>query len=419
MTTSKIDQDVKAICQALGIEENDLRVVMPNWVNVMRQGVIVTLHLSRWRAIARLTPEHLGLSFEDQAEQEAFEKTMRLGDVYLLPDRYLKTLNSIDSGARKAIKKFAAQTYHGDFLTPQAFVEWREENEQFEARYFQVRNEVFDNWQSILFEVADSHMANARAAYRREKAHSQATGKTSQLVEKYTESQFVSQYVDAILAAIPGAQEVFDSFGYKVDLAYIPLPSMIAEDQAEAEVAFLRVQTERAKSEAEIAMHREVMDNYKARANELVVGHMKSLVATLNDTLYQAALDVLTTTQANQRLHPRSVVQLRAAIDRIRALNVLDYGDIEKMVSQAESILTQAPEGRTTTQVEAKLRDIATVTRATLITLDAMPDRGRRVVEVADVPTAQVVRQARARLGLGTEGTPQVPQTRQARVDGI
>lgn len=411
--TTRIEQDVKAITQALGLGESDLKVVVPNWVNVMRQGVIVTIHLSRWRATTRLTPEHLGLVFEDEAEQESFEKTMRLGEVYLLPARYIKTLASIDSGARKNVKKHAAQTHHGDFLTPQAYFDWKSENSEFMARYFAVRDEIFSNWESILFEVADSHMANARAAYRREKSHTEATGRPSKLVSQYSEAQFVSRYVDAILEAIPGAQEVYDSFGYNVDLAYIPLPSMIADDQAQAEAAFAWSEAEKSKAQAEVDMHREVMANYKSRMNELVVGHMKSLITTLNDTLYQAASDVLATTQANKKMHPRSVVQLRGAIDRIKALNVLDYEDIERMVSQAESILSQSPEGRDAAQVEAKLHDIVTVTRATLVSLDEMPERGRRVVEFAGVPQVETVRQARARLGLA-EVAPE-PQTRGAR----
>lgn len=413
--TTRIEQDIKTITQALGIETSDIKVIIPDWLKLMRQGVIVNIHLSRWRATTRLTPEHLGLIFDDDAEREAFEKTMRLGEVYLLPARYIKSLASIDSGARKNVLKHAAQTHHGAFLTPEAYFRWKSDNQEFIDRYYSIRDEIFANWETILFEVADSHMANARAAYRREKSHTEATGKESKLIAQYTEAQFVSRYVDAILEAIPGPQEVYDSFSFIVDLAYIPLPSLIAEEQAQAEIEYARAEAEKAKTQAEVELQREVMANYKARVDELVVGHVKSLVSTLNETLYQAASDILATTQTNQRLHPRSVVQLRAAIERIKALNVLDYQDITKMVNQAEQILSASPESRTAAEVEAKLKDIVTVTRSTLIALDEMPERGRRMIEVAEVDPINEVRNARARLGLDLEPAPAAPQTRGQR----
>jgi len=38
-----------------------------------------------------------------------------------------------------------------------------------------------------------------------------------------------------IVALIPGRERIRESFAYEVDLSYVPLPSLLAEDLAEAE----------------------------------------------------------------------------------------------------------------------------------------------------------------------------------------
>lgn len=415
-TTSKIDQDVKNLTAILGVTDSAIDVVRPDWIQFMRQGVIVNIHLSRWRAVTTLTPEHLGLTFADDTERAAFESTTRLGQVYLLPAKYIKALGSLDSKARKAVKKYAAQSHWGSFLTPQAYFEWKDENEKYRAEYYALRDEIFNSWQEVVFEVSDAQMANARAAYRREYERVQASGARSTTVERYTESQFVAMYVDAILDAIPGPEEVYQSFDYQVDLTYIPLPSLIAEEEANAQIEYDRVKAEREKNALEIRMRQEVLSNYRDRVDELVVDHMKRMVGELNDALYTAATDIVSTTQGRDSIHGRSVLQLKNAIDRVRALNVFDYADIEQMAAQAEQAISQPAEFRSVEEVTAKLQDIATVTRATLITIGDRPSRENRgdVESLGIMPPAAQIRQARQRLGL-----PEIeiaePTSRQAR----
>lgn len=406
---SKIEYEASQVAAALGLSQSSLKVVVPQWLEVMRQGVVVKLHIRRWRAVMRLTPDHLGLYFEDQAESDAFAKSMRLGEIYLLPDRIIKTLASIDSGARKAISKYSLTTHWGEFLTPESYFDWKAEQDQFTARYYQVRADLRENWTSILAEVADMHTANARAAYRREKSRP-----GSQIARQFTESEFVTRYISAILDAIPSLADVLESFAIDVELTYIPLPSMIAEDQAAAEQAYQTARVSREKADLEIAMHREVTKSYRDNLNRLVVDHMRTMVSQLNGALYEAAADVLATTQANQKMHPRSVVQLRAAIGRIKSLNVLDYPDIESMVSQAESLLGVQAEGRDLAAVQAKLADIVTVTKATVLAMGDRPQRAGRDLESA-APSLDEIRGARQRLGLGQPAAEPIAATRQSR----
>lgn len=409
-----VAEKANQIAWALGLSSRELKVIVPAWLEVMREGVIVKVHVRRWRAIMRLTPEHLGIVFEDDQEKDAFSKAIRLGDVYLLPDRMVKALASIDSGMRKVSEKWGYKTHWGDMLTPGSFFEWQREFSEYESRYLAIRDDLYYNWDSIILEVADMHRANARAAYRRELQRAQATGQVSQVVSRYTESEFVSSYTQAILAAIPSRLDVTDSFIVEKDLYYIPLPSLMAKDQAEAEQSYQQAREAREKADLSIAMQREVVRNYKSTLDRLVVDHMAGLVSQLNGVLYEAAEDVLSTTQANNRLHPRSIVQLKAALSRIKALNVLDYPDIEKMVNQAESILgLEKVEGKTLEQVTGKLSDLATVTKATILAMGDRPQRAGRDIAESEIPSLGEIRQARQRLGLSPAEQP--AQTRQTR----
>lgn len=411
--TSTIKREAENIAAALGLPVSDLAVVVPEWLELMKQGVIAKVHVRRWRAQMNLTPEHLGLDL-DESEREALAKSMRLGQVWLLPDRMVKALGSIDSALRKAVQKHSYQTHWGDFLTPSAYWDWKADHEALVARYMAIRDEIANNWDSVLLEVADMHQANARAAYRREAAAARQ-GRQSQVVEKYSESEFIRFYLGAILDAIPSRQVVIDSFQIEADLYYIPLPSMIAADQAEAEIEASRARVAREKAQAEIDMHREVTRSYRENLNRLVVDHMRGLVTQLNGVLYEAAEDILASSQVHQRLHPRSVVQLKGVIEKIKALNVLDYPDIENMVSQAESLLgLDGVEGRSLAAVQAKLSDISTVTKATILSLGERPTRQGREITESQVPSQQAVRQARQRLGLAVV-EPAEPTTRQQR----
>jgi len=98
-------------------------------------------------------------------------------------------------------------------------------------------------------------------------------------------------------------------------------------------------------------------------------------------------------------------------------LNFFNDGDVSRMVYQVQQALDKAPADRDVKEIETSLRDIATVTRATLVGLGEQP-RGARALGVADAPSVPAVRAARARLGLEAEQieVPQVAEMRQRRV---
>ena len=112
--STALDQTRQTIAQVLG--EEDVRVVEPRWLQLMREGIVIQLHIRRWRARAKLTFADLGLPVKDKRERAAFADLLNLGEKRLLPARYIKALDSIDSGARKCLDRYSYATFWGRFV---------------------------------------------------------------------------------------------------------------------------------------------------------------------------------------------------------------------------------------------------------------------------------------------------------------
>ncbi len=106
------------------------------------------------------------------------------------------------------------------------------------------------------------------------------------------------------------------------------------------------------------------------------------------------------------------MVQLRNLVKQVGNLNFYGDEDIEQMVKKVDGQLTRPAQTRNLSQITTNLRDIATVTRASLIGLGEQP-RLARGLGVAEVPTGEMVRQARR--GLGIEEVVEMPVRRGAR----
>jgi hypothetical protein len=117
--------------------------------------------------------------------------------------------------------------------------------------------------------------------------------------------------------------------------------------------------------------------------------------------------DTMACLQKNGRLHSRSVVQLRNLVEQVERLNFAGDADLDAMLAGVRMQLDLAAEDRSVREVERVLRDVAVVTRSTLIGLGEQP-RSARSLGVPDQPAPELVRTARGRLSLG-EGAQALP----------
>lgn len=424
---SKLQTDREKLSAILG---QDVQVVEPKWLSLMRQGVIVELHIRRWRAKSRLTMDDLGLPNDDAAE---FSDLMKLGEKSLLPTKYIRRADSIESAARQWIESNSFETFWGRFIPCTKYEEFKVEIGNRRSGYMALRDEIDRDYAQIVKAHLLDYAKAARAAYRRRMA---LDGKAL-LKSNITEDAFVKSFVNAISALIPTRERIYEAWAFDFSLSYVPLPSMLAEDNAEAERINAQSDLDRAKEQAEQdklwldldiekgatrkreqmleSMNRDVVEAARKQKEQLVDGFLGGLVKQLRSMVYEATTDVLQTIQKNDRLHPRSVVQLRGLIDQVGQLNFYNDSEINQMVDHVKYALNKAPKDRDVKAIEGNLRDIATVTRATLVGLGESP-RGARSLGVADAPSMPVVRAARAQLGLEEIELPQMEMRQGHRV---
>ena len=391
----------------------------------MREGVVVKLHVRRWRAKSRLDLTDLGLPSE---ADDLIGDLLNLGDKRLLPKDLASRLEAIESAGRKALERNGYSTFWGTFIPASNFDAWKTENDTHKQRYLDARNELRDSYSDIVAQLTDAYRGAARAAFRRAKALDRGMGQPMTRLEAQRhlldEDQFVNLFVRRITRQIPTENQIYDSFGWEEEFTYIPLPSLLAEDAAEKDriqaeraterqreqlerddlwrTITIRDEADRARRDALARMNAEVTAEARQKKQQMIDGFLADLVKQLRAMIYEATTDILATMQKNQgKLHPRSVVQLRNLIEQVGQMNFFGDTETDAMIRRVRSIFDKRPESaRNAADLQATLRDVAIITRASLLDLGEQP-RGKRRGIIGDEDTTPAeIAIARHRLNL-------------------
>lgn len=383
-----LERDKQELARILGAA--NIRTEAPRWLSLMREGVVIKLHVRRWRAKCRLDADDLGLPKEDD---DLIGDLLELGDKRLLPLDLAKQLEAIESAGRKALERNGYATYWGVFVPATNFAQWQAENETHKRRYFEAREQIVSEYDSILAQLTDAYRGAARVAFRRARALTPDGMTRQDLIDEF---YFVDHFVRRIRSLIPSASEIERSFAWEEEYSYIPLPSLLAEDLREKER--IERERERERMEAELArdelwkeiairdeadrerrqklarMNDEVVAEARRKKQQLIDTFLKDVVVQLRTTIYEATTDVLKTMQKNQgKLHPRSVVQLKNLIEQIGSLNFFGDEESSRMIARVRDTFERRPEARNVEDIRSALEDVAIVTRASLIDLGETP----------------------------------------------
>lgn len=463
-----LDTAVGTIAAAMGVSPDEITTGNPAWVKLMKEGVVASITLRRWRATTRLHFDDLGLPMK-QREREAFGAIMELGDKYLLPQEIIKELASIDAAARTNLKRYGYDTYWGVFIPVTAFAEWLEKDQQYEARYMAVRDNIVENWDKHLATLLNDYAAQARTAWRtlRQLDKSKMT-----LAEYDKEDLFVDRFIARVTALLPTPEYVGASFSYERQLRYIPLPDLLAKEEADAKVyraeaqaaielneqikAAARSQAEVARREANakigavreaealesarlakehnlklaaleneadavamrkamlLEMNSHIVEQARKEKEQLISSFLADTVAALRETVYEAVTDVAATLQNSNYVHPRSVKQLQNLLERVGQLNFTGDAEIAAIIAPVKELLQQQPKDRNAEEFSKQLTNIAKVTRQQLLALGRNPRSGKEL-GIPDRISGDELRQARASLGLTDTSIAPAMEKRKAR----
>jgi hypothetical protein len=436
-----LDELRRSLAGALNEDPELIKATSPHWLNLMKEGVLVELHIGRWRAKSRLTWADLGLEMEE-ANSKELDDIMALGYKKLLPVAVLKELDSIESAARKWLEKKTFRTYWGFFVPVTAYEEWKAKNEEYRERYFAARDALVADYDQIVDSLDFTYRMAARNAYQRLRKLNPKS------VKGLSEDEFARNFTYGILAHMETATTIQHSFYFTVELRYVPLPSLLAEEmaesarqQAEAAIAWGRAEVEkekqrdallaeRSKLEAEVRaarsasewkeqlmkdMHRDVVGQARREKEQLVDGFLRDVVVQLRNLVYEASTDVLGAIQKNDHLPPRSVVQLKNLVEQVKSLNFYGDAEIEQMIGLVAGQLNQKADDRDVVEISRNLTDIATVVKASLIGLGELP-RTSRGLGLVDVPDMETVQRSRRGLGLESDAVTEMALSRRVRL---
>lgn len=464
---------VAEVAAALGVSPDELRTEQPMWLRLMQEGVIVRLHISRWRATTRLAWADLGLSGPDIAEPAdrrdtsggnaaqrasgsesmspaaepslALAELMHLGEKRLLPKKTYDALNNLESSARKALERSAFRTYWGYFLPTGAYADWKKLNDEYAARYTELRDDLVTRYDEIMAELRREYRKAARTAYRRMKL---LDPNQMSLKEWSDEAAFVDAFTAGVLANVPGKEEIRESFSFEAELSFVPLPGLLAEETAhqqrvaaERQREALLEQLEQARlvgelsseqlkarreeevirrmADAKLAMQADVLRRAAERKSELVDGFLTSLVGQLRGLVYEVSTDVLASLEKNRDANGEAVLvgksasQLRNLLEQVERLNIYNDADIEATMDRLRGLLGDAGK-RDAGELQTQLRAIATISRATLLGIGERP-RSARLLGVEDEPTPAMIRTARRLVLPGAEDDDTPVSARSAR----
>ncbi len=236
----------------------------------MKEGLTITVHISRPRFWSKLTLDDLGLAAgKTLATSEAANKVLndyfKLGRRSLLPKEYQDKLNLVETSARQCIARYAFKSHWGAFVPLTLYPEWKKANAEVEKEFWKVRDEIVANYEAITEQVMDAFRPLAEDAWRRVtlgKAlfHQQADASTHEVIEQIVISlkaeegkeSFVNNYLAYIRSAMPHPWEIEDGFTYEVERAVIPLPSLLARDMEQADRMYQERALKDAKTRAEL-----------------------------------------------------------------------------------------------------------------------------------------------------------------------
>ena len=407
------------------LNEPDIQFVQ--WETLMGEGVIVRLHIKRVRFRKKLTFEDLGLHFAQPHTQQAMADVFRLGMKNLLPGEYIRRLETIESTARKLLQRSSYDTVWGAFVPVTGYLAWREKNQELIDAYYSERDTILQNYASIKKEVIASYTEAARNAYRiLNKLDPQVLSER----EKEREAFYLAAVRRKIRRMLPSEQDITESFDFVVSPTYIDLPLLLKEQkqpgqrilekqtiegvtsEEQRELRWLQAGTQQ-RQEMMREMNRDVVEKAQEQKKRLIDDFLTTVVSHLRAIIYDATTNVLAALKKHETLPPRSVVQLKNLVEQISLLNFYNDRDAERIMNALKSLIDQPREKRDLVVIEQRLREIATVMRASLLNLEyefreeredseeAATEREKRIVaEVTRRPSRQDVREARFSLDL-------------------
>lgn len=367
---SRARQAADAFADAVGEDHASIGVAAPQWKDLLGSCVVVQVHCTAWRAETVLTLADLGIEPSDADERRALNSILQIGHRYLLPKRIIDARQTLENRLRGTLWRHALSSHWGHLVPEQLYSEWKTQSESIQAQYMAYVVDVAERWPDLMLEVETDYIALGRQNYRRLE--------NSGRKPKETETAWVTAFVKRCMAKCESKEYWLAQARMWWDVNYIPLRSMLAEDEAEAAH---RAAVARAKTE----MERDVLEGAAKQFDEGITQFISDLRGGIADKVFNVVVDVLEAVKKNEHELPRnSSKQLRNLIEAVERLKFWPDTDLDAQMAAVRDMLEVRSNKRDGQSIENGLRRIGAEARLLLTELDRTPVRSSRHVDIPD-----------------------------------
>jgi hypothetical protein len=354
-----------------------VRPVLVQWEKILQQSVLVEINISKWHPSFSLDIDSLrclGVEIADPQAQVALRKTVRLGQMDLIPRDVIRRITRIEQQARSLLRSYAHRVLFGYVVHAEAYADWKENHQILYEEFVKTADYIADNlWQG------DDLVAKMIGEYRVLFADSYQRLCRAGVEPDRSERQFVEDGIDFVVSHVPDADTVRGKYQFETWLSEAPMVDELARREEQAQQTRDRMVLSRENLEGERQrileqMERDVEAQAASRVERLERSFAQAEMA-FYQSISSAVRDIQQAIVRNNRLGGRSAVQLRNLARRVRSLNVfgnrqLDE-DIEALGEKLEIRLNAKGEGKTQALDELRelLAQVETNTRRELRTL--------------------------------------------------
>lgn len=398
------------------------------WAHLL-DGMLMRVHITRWPGRVRLSADDFGL---EDAAYERLAGKVRWGTLDLLPDALGGELDSVATLARGLVGKWGRQVHWGTFVPLSAMPKLREEWDGLRARW----DAALDSW--IADYAAHRRAACDRAALFAAQSYRVACQMQHARVCELALDAFIDVMVPRLMADYPEAAKLRERFTMAYDLAFIPTPTLEAEQAAHAErvaqanadrLAEMRRQADQAAYEdererlrlitaisEEEAKHAEKLrlvrefaeetrQQLQATQTKLLDEFYRGYALDIRQRLHESLMLLVEGVQAG-KIRPQATRSLRVVLDEIKYLALDDDSDIQQLQERLRELLEQ--EDISAAAIRQDVIDLGVILQTSILALGETPRVPRRMhappLDVAGMPEAEgcgSLRERRERLAFG------------------
>ena len=378
------------------LDRSRVRVMRPNWRQLVASVVQISMSITYWKGLAKLSLDDLGLNTDNGFSSMAAEY-LKLGTQYQIPPRYVKKLHSIRESCRNCHDRHGEKSpWKGSaFLIYRTrYLQWRAEIEELGVVWQAAVDEIIENYDEWVTEATNAHMLRIRQAlcldrglpltraseipetdiYPAVVAFRNAIPTPEQIRERSSWSWYpeIVETPEALTNGLTSAEMEQRRRSAEMEVHALEerirnMEGFIGENAA-AERAALEDQRQRQETE------RQIWQDAQERAAAARVVELDQLcadvAARIRESVSSVAQGILGTTSSGRKVGSRQFQALRDLVEDLRTLNIHNDPEVEAVAARVRAIAPPAgAEMPTNEEVETALREVYDWGRAGLYVL--------------------------------------------------